>query len=194
MNFLIWLSIFLLLIRALARTPGRTFPLRFLSLCSPVLFSWRMYVENLTKCTHLQLLTLLFPSKLESGLIIVLLGFMATVVLVMFYSPLVVPIGQSIAAGIQGIFECALSILYLFGFLAWSLSINRSRAWQVEGGAIPFGIATLFLALAKTAMNLFHFAYEGSYWILLIAWALTIWQSWLGFWWWVNAGMVCWFY
>lgn len=102
-------------------------------------------------------------------------------------SSIAMPVGNAI----QDICESTLSLLYSFALIAWGTLVNRRRAWRMEGATALFGAAALITALAKTITSFVHIRFERAYWILLISWALTIWQGWLGFWWWVSAGMVC---
>ena len=96
---------------------------------------------------------------------------------------------EDVGAEIQDICECTLSLLYTAALVIWGTLINRQRAWRRDGATALFGTATIVMALIKTLVSYIHMAYEDAYWILLVSWALTIWQSWLGFWWWVSAGM-----
>lgn len=45
------------------------------------------------------------------------------------------------------------------------------------------------LAVMNTAMSFVQIRYDRLWWLPDICWTLTIWQSWLGFWWWCGAGM-----
>ncbi|WFD48965.1 hypothetical protein GLX27_003638 [Malassezia furfur] len=147
--------------------------------------------QRLTQATHIQFLTLLFPSKLEVWLILWLLVPLVVVQFVTFYFKLIpsTSIAQPIGDVIQDICESTLSLLYSFALIAWSTLVNRRRAWRMDGAAALFGIAALVTAFGKTVTSYVHIRFERAYWILVISWALTIWQSWLGFWWWVSAGM-----
>ncbi|KAI3617074.1 hypothetical protein CBS9595_002983 [Malassezia furfur] len=139
----------------------------------------------LTQITHVQFLTLLFPSKLEMRLIVWLMGPVILAQFGLFFAYYIEDIGVEI----QDICECTLSLLYTAALVIWGTLINRQRAWRRDGATALFGTAAIVMALIKTLVSYIHMAYEDAYWILLVSWALTIWQSWLGFWWWVSAGM-----
>lgn len=143
--------------------------------------------------THIQFLTLLFPSALEKRLILWMLGPLALVQAGMFFTSLadqrnvkVLDLGDAI----QNICESTLALLYTIALVVWGTIVNWRRAWRTDGATAMFGAAALFLALVKTVISFVHIVYDRTYWIQLISWALTVWQSWLGFWWWVSAGMV----
>ncbi|WFD45221.1 hypothetical protein MPSI1_003899 [Malassezia psittaci] len=136
-------------------------------------------------------LTILFPSTLEVRLIIGLLAPIVITQFVLFYLYLL-PHGQVVHIAynsVQDICESTLSLLYTFALIFWSTFVNRRNAWRTEGSAIVFGIATILVSVNKTVTSFVLIRFQRTYWILLISWALTIWQSWLGFWWWVSAGM-----
>ncbi|KAI3624833.1 hypothetical protein GLX27_003639 [Malassezia furfur] len=170
-----------------------TLPSRDWTLAQQVLFLLMQAVSvsmanvrvALTQFTHIQFLTLLFPSKLEMRLIVWL---MSPVVLAQFGLFFMFYV-EDVGAEIQDICECTLSLLYTAALVIWGTLINRQRAWRRDGATALFGTATIVMALIKTLVSYIHMAYEDAYWILLVSWALTIWQSWLGFWWWVSAGM-----
>lgn len=124
-------------------------------------------------------------------LILWLLGPLVVMQFVTFYIKLMPDKGPGpeIGDAIQDICESTLSLLYSFALIAWSTVVNRRRAWRMDGAAALFGIAALVTAFGKTVTSYVHIRFERAYWILVISWALTIWQSWLGFWWWVSAGM-----
>lgn len=147
----------------------------------------------ITKATHIQFLVLLFPSSLETWLIMCLLGPLALVQFASFYInlSLISNVNGILGPTIQEICESTLSLLYTSALFSWGTMVNRHRAWRIHGVAALFGAAALLMALFKTVISFVQIYYERAYWIMLISWSLTIWQSWLGFWWWVSAGMVC---
>ncbi|KAI3617075.1 hypothetical protein CBS9595_002984 [Malassezia furfur] len=160
-------------------------------LLSFTVFTAHVRCKELTQATHIQFLTLLFPSKLEVWLILWLLGPLVVMQFITFYFKLIpsTSLAPPIGDVIQDICESTLSLLYSFALIAWSTLVNRHRAWRMDGAAALFGVATLVTALGKTVTSYVHIRFERAFWILVISWALTIWQSWLGFWWWVSAGM-----
>ncbi len=59
----------------------------------------------------------------------------------------------------------------------------------MDGGTALFGIGAMGLAVASTAMNFVAVGEDGLTWFQNLIWATVLWQSWLGFWWWVGSGM-----
>lgn len=74
--------------------------------------------------------------------------------------------------------------LFIWGFL-----INRKRAWRTDGGTGAFGAGAMALAITSTAVNFVEVREDNLSWLQNLLWALVLWQSWLGFWWWVGSGM-----
>ena len=63
------------------------------------------------------------------------------------------------------------------------------RAWRADGSTAAFGVAALLVALCKTVVSFVHIGYDRVYWLRLMTATFKKWQNWLGFWWWVSAGM-----
>ncbi|WFD45222.1 hypothetical protein MPSI1_003900 [Malassezia psittaci] len=163
-----------------------TLPSLHWSLAETILFVILQSVSvSATNITHIQFLTLLFPSKLEKHLIVLMLGPLVLAQFGLFFLDFV----KKPVIRYQDICESTLSLMYLFGLLIWGMLMNRQRAWRKDGATALFGCTTLFLAIARAAASFYHMTDQPAYWILLLSWALSIWQSWLGFWWWVSAGM-----
>ncbi|WFD32934.1 hypothetical protein MSPP1_003987 [Malassezia sp. CBS 17886] len=142
--------------------------------------------------TYIQFLTLLFPSALEVRLIFWMLGPLALVQAGMVFTQLteesnvkVIDLGDAI----NNICESTLALLYMVGLLVWGVVVNWRRAWHLDGAAAAFGSAAIFLAVGKTAISFVQVVYDRVYWLYLFSCSMTLWQSWLGFWWWVSAGM-----
>ena len=38
-------------------------------------------------------------------------------------------------------------------------------------------------------MSFLYIAFNRTWWFNWVCWSLVVWQSWVGFWWWVSAGM-----
>lgn len=74
--------------------------------------------------------------------------------------------------------------LFIWGFL-----VNRKRAWRTDGGTGAFGAGAMALAITSTAVNFVEVREDNLSWLQNLTWALVLWQSWLGFWWWVGSGM-----
>ena len=90
---------------------------------------------------------------------------------------------------IRNICNSALFLLYTSALLIWGVLVNRGRAWRTDGGTAAFGGGSVGLAFINTSISFVEIAYDRLWWLPDICWTLTIWQSWLGFWWWVGSGM-----
>ena len=119
-----------------------TLPSRDWTLAQQVLFLLMQAVSvsmanvrvALTQFTHIQFLTLLFPSKLEMRLIVWL---MSPVVLAQFGLFFMFYV-EDVGAEIQDICECTLSLLYTAALVIWGTLINRQRAWRRDGATALF--------------------------------------------------------
>lgn len=82
------------------------------------------------------------------------------------------------------------------------LIINRKEAWRTDGGTAIFGGGALALSLVSIALNLYQvsiklvtgiFSYIPKIvkvppvWIPPLLWAVVLWQSFLGWWWYVGS-------
>ncbi|KAG6886328.1 hypothetical protein C0993_006738 [Termitomyces sp. T159_Od127] len=146
--------------------------------------------SGLIQITHIQFLTLLYPSRLEGRLIFALLGPLAIVAAVMQLLPMndndrVI----NIASAVRNVCNATLSLLFTAALVIWGLFVNRKNAWRTDGGTAAFGAAALALALVSTALNFLYVPREEEYvWLPALIWAVILWQSFLGWWWWVGAG------
>ncbi|GLB37355.1 hypothetical protein LshimejAT787_0404060 [Lyophyllum shimeji] len=146
--------------------------------------------SGLIQITHIQFLTLLYPSRLEGRLIFALLGPLAIVAAVMQLLPIhdsaqVI----SIASAVRNVCNATLSLLFTAALFIWGLLVNRKQAWRTDGGTAAFGAAALTLAVVSTALNFLYVPREEEYvWLPSLMWAVILWQSFLGWWWWVGAG------
>lgn len=143
-----------------------------------------------THATHIQFLTLLFPSSLEQKLIVGLLGPLALVssglqLTQISTSDLVIDLGDAV----RNTCNSALTLLYTLALFIWGLTLNRSRAWTTEGGTAAFGALALGLGAIGTAVNFFEVKEDRLRWLAGVVTCILLWQSWAGFWWWVGAGM-----
>ncbi|KAH9935234.1 uncharacterized protein BXZ73DRAFT_89561 [Epithele typhae] len=147
--------------------------------------------SGLIQITHIQFLTLLFPSVLEKRLIFCLLGPLAIVSSIM--QILRVTDGEQInklAAAAQNICNATLSLLFTAALVLWGCVVNRGDAWRTDGGTAAFGIGALTLAFISTALTFLYIPSRDQYpWMPALTWAVILWQSFLGWWWWVGAGM-----
>ena len=141
--------------------------------------------------THIQFLTLLFPSGLERRLIFSLLGPLAIVCSIMHVlrihdDPQLV----TVASAVQNVCNATLSLLFTASLFLWGCLVNRRDAWRTDGGTAAFGAGALTLALISTALTFLYIPRRDQYpWMPGLMWAVVLWQSFLGWWWWVGAGM-----
>ncbi|KAJ7072763.1 hypothetical protein C8F01DRAFT_1105137 [Mycena amicta] len=146
--------------------------------------------SGLIQITHIQFLTLLYPSRIEGRLIFALLGPLAIVAAIMQ----LVPIGigndsKNITSAVRNVCNATLSLLFTAALFIWGLLVKRKDAWRTDGGTAAFGCGALALALVSTALNFLYVPREEEYmWLPGLMWAVVLWQSFLGWWWWVGAG------
>ncbi|CDO74711.1 hypothetical protein BN946_scf184847.g19 [Trametes cinnabarina] len=147
--------------------------------------------SGLIQITHIQFLTLLFPSGLERRLIFCLLGPLAIISSTMQ----ILRIHDNaklvkIAFAVQNVCNATLSLLFTASLFLWGCFVNRRDAWRTDGGTAAFGIGALTLALLSTALTFLYIPSREQYpWMPGFMWAVILWQSFLGWWWWVGAGM-----
>ena len=158
--------------------------------------------------THIHFLTLLFPSNLEARLIFGLLGTLirwlicplfhisdtgplAIISAVMQLLPLMYGTTvASFAEDTRNVCNAALSLLFTSFLLIWGFFVNRRQAWRTDGGTAAFGAGAIILAIISTLLNFVYIPRQDQYtWMPKLMWAVTLWQSFLGWWWWVGAGM-----
>ncbi|KAK7036406.1 hypothetical protein VNI00_011603, partial [Paramarasmius palmivorus] len=146
-------------------------------------------ISVLVQITHIQFLTLLYPSTLERRLIFSLLGPMAIISAVMQLLPISAPASVIIVASdIRNVCNATLSLLFTASLFIWGLLVNRANAWRTDGGTAVFGIAALSLAIASTGLNFLYVPREEEYvWLPGLMWAVVLWQSFMGWWWWVGS-------
>lgn len=145
----------------------------------------------LIQITHIQFLTLLYPSKLEGRLIFSLLGPMAITASIAQLVPIQTSNDNlnSIASAVRNVCNATLSLLFTASLFIWGFLVNRSQAWRTDGGTAAFGCAALVLAIFSTALTFLYVPREVEYvWLPGLMWSVVLWQSFLGWWWWVGAG------
>ncbi|KAM0749168.1 hypothetical protein T439DRAFT_358284 [Meredithblackwellia eburnea MCA 4105] len=140
--------------------------------------------------THIQFLTLLFPSALEMRLILILLGPLALMSSFLAFTDLSshAAVGD-LGDAIRNTANSTLTLLYTLAIFIWGLTLNRSRAWRTDGGTAAFGIIALILGVCGTAINFLEVKEDRMRWLPGVVYCVLLWQSWMGFWWWVGAGM-----
>lgn len=147
-------------------------------------------VTCLAHATHIQFLTLLFPSSLEKKLIISFLGPLCLFSSLLFFTHFLQdPNLQDLGDAVRNTATSTLSLLYTFGLSIWGYAVNRKRAWEHEGGTFGFGVLSITLSLAGTAANFIEVKEDRLKWLPWLVNTVLLWQSWAGFWWWVGAGM-----
>ncbi|KAK7057638.1 hypothetical protein R3P38DRAFT_3384953 [Favolaschia claudopus] len=146
--------------------------------------------SGLIQITHIQFLTLLYPSRLEARLIFALLGPLAIVAAIMQLIPLSdAPNIITFASAVRNVCNATLSLLFTTALLIWGLLVKRKDAWRTDGGTAAFGCGAVALALMSTALNFLYVPREEEYtWLPGLMWAVVLWQSFLGWWWWVGSG------
>ncbi|KAK4055127.1 hypothetical protein OIV83_000407 [Microbotryomycetes sp. JL201] len=143
-----------------------------------------------THSTHIQFLTMLFPSRLEMKLILGLLGPLALATAGLYFTslaqhPAVIDLGDAIRTTANS----SLTLLYTFALFIWGLTLNRKRAWRTDGGTAAFGVLAMILGVMGTAVNFVEIREDRMRWLPGVVTCILLWQSWVGFWWWVGAGM-----
>ncbi|KAF7351025.1 MFS domain-containing protein [Mycena sanguinolenta] len=152
--------------------------------------------SGLIQITHIQFLTLLYPSRLEARLIFALLGPLALVAAIMQLIPIS---GNDLsttssrtnitASAIKNVCNATLSLLFTTALMIWGLLVKRKDAWRTDGGTAAFGAGALALALISTGLNFLYVPREEEYmWLPGLMWAVVLWQSFLAWWWWVGSG------
>ncbi|EIW80300.1 hypothetical protein CONPUDRAFT_137573, partial [Coniophora puteana RWD-64-598 SS2] len=148
--------------------------------------------STVVQITHIHFLTLLYPSSLEARLIFCLLGPLAIVAAVMQVLPVAItsPEVLSVLEDVRNVCNATLSLLFTTALVLWGFVVNREQAWRTDGGTATFGAGAIILALISTTLNFFYIPRSDQYtWLPKLIWAVTLWQSFLGYWWWVGSGV-----
>ncbi|RXK36947.1 hypothetical protein M231_05780 [Tremella mesenterica] len=145
---------------------------------------------GLSNLTHIQFLTLLFPSRLETRLIFCVLGPLAISASALTFTALapsrtVFDLGDAV----RNVFNSTLLLIFTIALAIWGFFVNRRRAWRFDGGTAIFGFGALFLAVVTTVCNFVAIKEDGIDWLQHLLFAGVLWQTWLGWWWWVGSGM-----
>ena len=143
------------------------------------------------KATHIHFLTLMYPSRVEAQLILILLGPLAVVAALTQFAPFYPHLAfVSTMTNVRNVCNASLTILFSISLVFWGLFVNRKGAWRTDGGTAAFGAGSILLALASTTITIAYIPSQDQFeWIPGFTGAIVLWQSFLGWWWWVGAGM-----
>jgi hypothetical protein len=95
----------------------------------------------------------------------------------------------SLSSAVSNVCNATLSLLFAASLFIWGFLVNRCQAWRTDGGTAVFGAAALALAFVSTALNFLYVPRQEEYvWLPGLLWAVVLWQSFMGWWWWVGAG------
>jgi len=133
----------------------------------------------------------MYPSRLEAQLIFILLGPLAVVAALTQFAALHPHLNfVSTMSSVRNICNATLTILFGISLAIWGCVVNRKQAWRTDGGTAAFGVGAIILALASTAITISYIpSRERFEWVPGLTGAIVLWQSFLGWWWWVGAGM-----
>jgi hypothetical protein len=147
--------------------------------------------SGIVQITHIQFLTLLYPSHIEKRLILFILGPIAILSAIMQLLPIHSDKHvHTIAEIVSNVCNATLSLLFTAALFIWGFYVNRTQAWRLDGGTAAFGAGACFLATAQTALAFVSIPTKEQYtWLPGLLLAIIQWQSFLGWWWWVGAGM-----
>ncbi|TFK49595.1 hypothetical protein OE88DRAFT_1726826 [Heliocybe sulcata] len=145
----------------------------------------------LIQIVHIHFITLLFPTSLAKPVVFVLLIPLA----VLHGIVQVLPIWDnatviSMAHYVSNICSATLSLLFTLLLIIWAFFVNRKQAWRTEGGTAAFGVAAMSLSVLTTVLSFVYIPDKDQYeWYPELVHAMMMWQSYLGWWWWVGTGM-----
>jgi hypothetical protein len=141
--------------------------------------------------THIQFLTLMYPSRLEAQLIFILLGPLAIIAALTQFAHFRDNLNFIFAAAaVRNVCNATLSILFTVSLLFWGFVVNRHQAWRTDGGTAAFGVGAILFALLSTALTIAYIPSRDQFeWVPGLIGVIVLWQSFLGWWWWVGAGM-----
>ncbi|WWC71372.1 uncharacterized protein I206_105327 [Kwoniella pini CBS 10737] len=146
--------------------------------------------NGLSNITHIQFLTMLYPSRTEARLIMFVLGPLAIASSALVFSALSPhQTVLDISDAIRNVFNSTLLLIFTISLVIWGFFVNRRRAWRFDGGTAVFGVGSLLLAAISTSFNFVAVAEDGIDWLQHLLFAAVLWQIWLGWWWWVGSGM-----
>lgn len=133
----------------------------------------------------------MYPSRLEAQLIFFFLGPLAFLAAFTQFAPLYENLDFiSAMSNVRNVCNATLTILFSISLAIWGFVMNRKQAWRTDGGTAAFGVGAIILALASTAITISYIPSRDQFeWVPGLTGAIVLWQSFLGWWWWVGAGM-----
>lgn len=155
-------------------------------------------VVFLCHAAHIHVLTLLYPSKLETRLFMALLLPIAFTSCALSFSPLLSSQReQDIFDSGTAVCNSALTLLYTCALFFWGLYIARKRAWgqaDASGSTAVFGGCALGMAILGTVLAFVGISRGAQSvgndgWLDRVTWLVLLWQTWFSVWWWIGAGM-----
>ncbi|KAF8342947.1 uncharacterized protein EI90DRAFT_3149971 [Cantharellus anzutake] len=153
-------------------------------------YSMEAITSGLAHTTNIQTLTLLFPTKIEQKLIFFLLGPLVLASSATTFASLSpTPHAKDLGDAIRGICNTTLSLLFTSALFIWGFIINPKEAWRTDGGTAVFGAGASLLAVMSTVVNLILIFEDRLVWLPYMNWAVVLWQSFFGWWWFAGSGM-----
>ncbi|KAG8963172.1 hypothetical protein FRC03_003319 [Tulasnella sp. 419] len=132
----------------------------------------------LVNITHIQFLTLLYPSPVEARLIFSLLGPLAIASSGMeFAAMLSSDKARDLGQAIRDVCNSTLTLLFTLALFIWGFGLNRKQAWRTDGGTAVFGAGALSLAVISTVINFVQISEEELEWLPGLLWAVVLWQG-----------------
>lgn len=133
----------------------------------------------------------MYPSRLEAQLVFILLGPLAIAAALTQFAALHPHLSfVSTASAVRNVCNATLTILFSLSLAFWGFVVNRKQAWRTDGGTAAFGAGAIFLSLVSTALTIAYIPSQDQFeWIPGLTGAIVLWQTFLGWWWWVGAGM-----
>ncbi|KAF8314933.1 hypothetical protein DL93DRAFT_2079544 [Clavulina sp. PMI_390] len=155
-----------------------TVPVNSWSLTEKILwYTLEAVTSGLAHITHIQFLTLMYPSKLEARLIFILLGPLAVASSAMQYCSLSPhQTAQDLGDAIRGICNTTLALLFTAALFIWGFIVNRKRAWRTDGGTAVFGASAIILAIMSIVINFILVFMDEMLWLPSLLWAVVMWQ------------------
>ncbi|KZO93905.1 hypothetical protein CALVIDRAFT_518241 [Calocera viscosa TUFC12733] len=146
-------------------------------------------VVGLVHITNIQFLSLLFPSTVEVRMICGMLVPLAVLASGVNFASLSSDQGTiDLGDAIGNVCNSTLMLLFAAALAIWGW-LNRRRAWRTDGGTAAFGAGAISLAILGAGIGFALIKIDNVQWLTCLGWAVTLWQSFLSWWWWVGSGM-----